>query len=219
MKHPKSKAFRTILFLAIAAFGFIVDIWTKHWIFAELGRPGQKPVRWIIDGVFGFQTSLNQGALFGMGQGKTTLFVVLSIVALVGVAWWVWADLTRSAFLSTTLGLIAAGILGNLWDRVGMHRMAWTQFDVDVWGCKPENLGEPIYAVRDWILVMIGKYPWPNFNIADSCLVCGAILVGIYALFAPTPNPEEVAKELEKASENSEPEAANKPELEKSETR
>ena len=37
--------------------------------------------------------------------------------------------------------------------------------------------GDPVYAVRDWIHVMIGTWPWPTFNIADSLLVCGAILL------------------------------------------
>jgi len=36
--------------------------------------------------------------------------------------------------------------------------------------------------VRDWILVMIGPYPWPNFNLADAMLVCGAALLAWHAL-------------------------------------
>ena len=75
--------------------------------------------------------------------------------------------------------------------------MTWTQFDADVWSCSKEAVGQPIHAVRDWILVMIGDYPWPNFNIADSCLVCGAILIGIYAVFAPNPNPKQIAEQIE----------------------
>jgi signal peptidase II len=38
-------------------------------------------------------------------------------------------------------------------------------------------VGDPVHAVRDWILVMIGSFHWPNFNLADSMLVCGAILL------------------------------------------
>jgi lipoprotein signal peptidase len=52
---------------------------------------------------------------------------------------------------------------------------------------------------------MIGDYPWPNFNIADSCLVCGAILIGLYALFTPTPKPTVAANEtaaIEDKAEN-----------------
>mgnify|MGYP003751202775 CR=1 FL=1 len=205
MKKKRSRKFRMFVFLIVAAVGLIADLGTKHWIFAKLGRPGEQPVWWIIDNVFGFQTSLNQGALFGIGQGQIPLFVALSFVALFGVALWVWTDLGKSLYLATTLGLIAGGILGNLWDRVGLHQMTWSQFDADVWSCSQEMVGQPIYAVRDWILVMLGDYPWPNFNIADSCLVCGAILIGIYALFMPTPKPEDIAKEIEeKAAERAE---------------
>ena len=183
------------LFLLVAAIGCALDLWTKHRIFDSLGRPGERPPRWIIDGVFGFQTSLNQGALFGIGQGQITLFVTLSLIALAGVVWWIWSDSNKSVFLSTTLGLIAAGIVGNLWDRVGLHQMIWTQFDYEVYSCDLESVSRPVYAVRDWILVMLGDYPWPNFNIADSCLVCGAILIGAYALFAPNPQPVQLAKQ------------------------
>lgn len=201
MKPTQSRLNRTILFFVVAAIGLALDLGTKHWIFAELGKPGERPVRWIVDDVFGFQTSLNQGALFGIGQGQIPLFVSLSILALAGIVWWVWTDVVKSRYLAITLGLIAAGIIGNLWDRIGLHQMKWTEFDCEVWNCDPECIGQPIYAVRDWILVMIGSYPWPNFNIADSCLVCGAILVGAYALFAPNP---DLAKFAQEAAENDE---------------
>ncbi len=196
MKSNDSRVFRTILFLTVAVIGLAADLGTKHWIFADLGKPGEKPVRWLIDGVFGFQTSLNQGALFGLGQGQIPLFVTLSLIALCGIIWWVWSDVTKSRYLAFTLGLVSAGIVGNLWDRVGMHHMTWTEFDCEVWSCDPSCVGQPIYAVRDWILVMLGSYPWPNFNIADACLVCGAILIGAYALFAPNPDPVKIAKDL-----------------------
>lgn len=195
MNTQPSRFFRLSLFFVIAAFFCALDLGTKHWIFERLGRPGESDVWWLIPDVFGFQTSLNQGALFGIGQGQIPLFATLSCVALVGIIGWVWADSTRSVFLASTLGLITAGILGNLWDRLGLHRMRWSDFDAEVWGCPPETVGEPIYAVRDWILVMLGDYPWPNFNIADSCLVCGAILIGLYALVVPSPKPEIKAPE------------------------
>ncbi len=189
MNTQPSRFFRLSLFFVIAALFCALDLGTKHWIFERLGRPGESDVWWLIPDVFGLQTSLNQGALFGIGQGQIPLFATLSCVALVGIVGWVWADSTRSVFLASTLGLITAGILGNLWDRLGLHRMRWSDFDAEVWGCPPETVGEPIYAVRDWILVMLGDYPWPNFNIADSCLVCGAILISVYALVVPSPKP------------------------------
>ena len=107
MNIPKSRTSRLSLFLIVAAIGLTLDLATKHWIFAKLGMPGANRVWWIIKDVFGFQTSINQGALFGLGQGQIPLFVTLSFVALVGVCWWVWSDVSRSRYLAFTLGLIA----------------------------------------------------------------------------------------------------------------
>ena len=204
MNKLSSRSSRLLLFFAIAALFCALDLGTKRWIFKSLGRPGESEVLWLIPDVFGFQTSLNQGALFGIGQGQIPLFATLSCVALVGIVGWVWADSTRSVFLASTLGLITSGILGNLWDRLGLHGMRWSNFEAEIWGCPPEMVGEPIYAVRDWILVMLGDYPWPNFNIADSCLVCGAILIGLYALFTPTPKPAVAANEASSTEDNAE---------------
>ena len=209
MNKLSSRSSRLLLFSVIAAFFCALDLGTKHWIFERLGRPGESDVWWLIPDVFGLQTSLNQGALFGIGQGQIPLFVTLSCVAFVGIVGWVWADSTRSVFLASTLGLITAGILGNLWDRVGLHRMRWSDFDADVWGCPSEMVGEPIYAVRDWILVMLGDYPWPNFNIADSCLVCGAILISVYALVVPSPKPKTAANETPSTEDESKDKAEN----------
>ena len=214
MKPNASRRARILFFLCLAALCFAADLATKHWIFAELGEPGARPIWWQIENVFGFQTSLNQGALFGIGQGQIVLFVSLSAVALVGILAWVFFDASRSWFLTTALALTTGGVLGNLWDRVGLHGMRWTQFDADAWSCPQTLVGEPIYAVRDWILVMIGDYAWPNFNIADSCLVVGAILIGVYACFAPSSSAlrleEPVAAEVAEAST----EASSEPESE-----
>ena len=158
MNSRKSQLVRLILFLAIAAVGFGSDLATKHWIFNKLGLPGRQDVWWIVPDVFGFQTSLNQGALFGLGQGQITLFVTLSIIALLGVALWVWTDPGKNLALASTLGLITAGILGNLWDRVGLHHMTWTQFDVDVWSCSQDMVGKPVaFPVEEDHIAGLGR--------------------------------------------------------------
>jgi signal peptidase II len=157
------------LFVAFALTGLAVDLLSKHWVFQTLGMPGtyqadSDSVYWILPNVFGFQTSLNPGALFGMGAGQTAILVILSLVFLVGILGYVVLWAWRSLFLSIILGMITAGICGNLYDRLAWHGLT----DVE---------GQPIYAVRDWILCMIGTFPWPNFNIADSLLVCSVILL------------------------------------------
>lgn len=172
---------RLFCFLCIVCAGVVADLWTKAWIFNRLGEPGASDTWWLIQDVFGFQTSLNQGALFGIGQGKILLFVIFSFAAIVGICFWLVFDKRKSMYIALTSGMITAGILGNLWDRLGLHQLEWTRLGVITGQCTPEMVGTPVHAVRDWILVMIGSYHWPNFNIADSLLVCGAILIFLYA--------------------------------------
>lgn len=162
--------YRAVLFFSIVAVGCVADLVSKHLVFAQLGRPlGQRLE--IIPDVFYLETSLNQGALFGIGQGMTFLFALLSILAALAILYWLfWAGAAESRLLTVTLALITAGILGNLYDRLGLPGLTWEE----VTGGR---LIGPVYAVRDFLLVYIGKWPWPTFNIADSLLVCGAILL------------------------------------------
>ena len=163
---------RYVVFFTIAILGCLADLATKSWIFARLGSPPQGKTWWIIDGVFAFQTGLNEGALFGMGQGFVWFFAVMSVVAAVGIVVWLFgAGAARDLLLTTALGMVTAGILGNLYDRLGAPGLEWQ------YASPLHEIGDPVYAVRDWILVMIGSWPWPTFNIADSMLVCGAILL------------------------------------------
>ena len=178
--------FAIIVFPLIALVGLVSDLKTKDWAFDALGMPGRYLAQtqpelegkyWLWPDVFGFQTSLNPGALFGIGAGRSDLFAALSFVALAGILGWMVHSAWKSRLLSITLAMISAGILGNLYDRLGLHGL-----------CEDE----PIYAVRDWILVMIGSYHWPNFNIADCLLVCGTILIILYTFFEKDePNTEK----------------------------
>ncbi len=141
------------VFFLIAGGGLATDLATKRWMFVWLGLPGgrEEPF-WIWPRVFGFQTSLNEGALFGMGQGMVWLFSLLSIAAAVGICWWLFvAGAARQWVLTVALSGIMAGILGNLYDRVGLPGLKWNSTN-DL-----HKIGDPVFAVRDWILVMIGK--------------------------------------------------------------
>jgi signal peptidase II len=163
---------RYLWFVAIVAAGVAADLATKQWIFAWLGDPWQRNQPWwLVQDVFGFQTSLNQGALFGLGQGRSGLFAGLSLVASGAILYWVFSGrAVRSLLLTVALALITAGIFGNLYDRLGLHGI-----------CSP--WGVSIHAVRDWILVRIYHWNWPNFNIADSLLDIGAGLLIWQAYF------------------------------------
>lgn len=170
-------ASRYILFFCIAAAGLIVDLVTKHLAFKHFFDPtsfGQQP-RWWIDDIFGLQTSTNPGALFGMGSGYSWVFAILSVVAVTVIVGWLFVFKgAADRWLTFTLALITGGILGNLYDRVGL-------------GALPSYPPEIHTNVRDWILFRLEGVPffdpWPNFNFADCWLVCGAALLFFHALF------------------------------------
>jgi signal peptidase II len=168
---------RYLLFGAIAILGCAVDLATKSWAFSHLGMPNEKPSLWLVDEIFGFTTSLNEGALFGIGQGRGTLFCLLSLTAAVGIVYWLFiAGAAADLWLTVALGCVSAGILGNLYDRLGLPGLAWGP----ALGHAP---GERVYAVRDWLHFKIEPViDWPIFNIADSLLVCGAALLIVHSV-------------------------------------
>ena len=172
---------RYIVFFTLAVGICAADLATKSLAFARLGMPGpDRKIWWLWKGVFGFQTSLNEGGLFGVGQGFTFAFAAISIVAAVGIVVWLFpVGAARDWLLTIALGLVTAGILGNLYDRLGLPGLKWP---VGYLGHIP---GDPVYAVRDFILMIeIGRWHWPNYNLADCSLVCGAALLVWHALFA-----------------------------------
>ena len=170
-------------FALLAALGCGVDLVTKHWIFAwpAVNPPGR--IHWIWEPHVGLQLSLNEGALFGMGAGYVALFVALSVIAMLAIPYWLFAlGAATDTICLTAMGLVMGGILGNLYDRLGLHGLKWAN--------PPEREGETVYAVRDFVLLQWNdSWRWPNFNVADSLLVCGAALLCLYALVAPSDAP------------------------------
>ena len=189
MKIPLS---RYALFLLTVAFFLALDLGSKYLVFQRCGLPGEQPTYWLIPNVLGFQTCLNEGALFGMGQGFSLVFAGFSVVAFVITwAWLFWGKAAESKLWTFTLGMMNGGVLGNLYDRLGLHGLTWNWDFIQFLNLKPvHQAGDPVYAVRDWILVMIGSYHWPNFNIADSCLVVGVCILALEIFLRPQTKKE-----------------------------
>ncbi|MBA3483511.1 MAG: signal peptidase II [Pirellulales bacterium] len=174
---------RHFVFWTLAALGLAADLGSKYWMFSrpDLLAGG---TRWVWTNHAGFQLSLNEGALFGMGQGNVWLFAVCSLAAAIAIPTWLFIyGGARDAALTVVLGCILGGVLGNLYDRVGLPGLVWSDFRADREG--------PVYAVRDFIL-LARRWPpqnrwdvWPNFNVADSLLVCGAIALVLLSLRKP----------------------------------
>jgi signal peptidase II len=177
---------RYLVFFAVVAGVCAADLTTKSWMFTHLDRDGG--IWWLWKDVFGFQTSLNEGALFGMGQGFWPVFSALSVVAGIGILLWLFAfGAAHDWLLTVALAFVTGGILGNLYDRLGLPGLVWLNTDR---GHVPD---QTVHAVRDFILMMIGRWHWPNYNLADSSLVCGAALLVCHVLFCERSGPEQEA--------------------------
>ncbi|WP_404310612.1 signal peptidase II [Neorhodopirellula lusitana] len=169
-------ASRYILFAFLAIVGGVADLWTKQAVFQWRGLPGQREVYWVIDGYFGIETAVNIGAVFGIGAGKGILFAGISVFALIAILLWLfWFRGAVSKWLTFAMGCITGGIIGNFYDRIGMW---WQPGYPEQWQS----------GVRDWILWQASdQWRWPNFNIADSLLVTGAIMLVVQSIFFPPP--------------------------------
>jgi len=180
LRQDSVPASRYVVFAALAATGAAADLWTKDAIFRWRGLPGQSDVWWLVDGYAGIETAVNIGAVFGLGAGQGGVFAALSVVAAIAIfVWLFWFGAARLWWLTVAMGCVLGGIIGNLYDRLGMW---WTP-------------GLPVEwrsGVRDWILWQVSNdYKWPNFNIADSLLVCGAGML-LWRSFFPDDAPEKI---------------------------
>ncbi len=170
---------RYALFFCLAFGGCAIDLVTKSWCFSSPRlRAGE--ILWQWQGHAGIQLSRNPGALFGIGKGMFGLFAALSIIAAIAIPVWLfWFRAARDRWLTLALGCVMAGVLGNLYDRLGWSGETWLE---------PHLLtSDAVHYVRDWILWQASdRWRWPNFNIADSLLVTGVGILLLHAGLQPT---------------------------------
>jgi signal peptidase II len=167
------------VFIFIATLGCATDLLTKQWVFAWRGSPhghARPSIWWLWEPFVGIETAVNTGALFGAGAGWGKLFALLSIAAAIAIPVWLfYFRAATSSWLTVALSCVMAGILGNLYDRLGF----WVE---------PGMPADWSSGVRDWILFRWRheRWTWPNFNIADSMLVTGALML-LWQAFRETP--------------------------------
>src|SRR5260221_7581019 len=86
---PISKA-AILTYFALAIVAGTTDLLSKEAVFRTFGYPGEQPSWWLIQDRLGIQTSLNPGAVFGLGGGKRLIFASLSVAALLGILTWLF---------------------------------------------------------------------------------------------------------------------------------
>ena len=174
--------FTTLVTVTTAA-----DLITKAIAFKNLGMPGTSPGWPVIPNMLWYRTSLNEGALFGLGQGMGWFFITVSVAALIGIVFTVsWLRIQNDTVLIVALASITGGILGNLYDRLGIPGLHWH--------APLGRQGESVYAVRDWIHFRLeGIIDWPIFNLAASFLVLGAGLLLFLSFFPPAHTSDSIS--------------------------
>jgi signal peptidase II len=112
----------------------------------------------VIDGFFNITYVRNPGAAFGFLAGaspgfRSIFFLSVTAAVIILILYHIGRSKTEDMFETFALSLILSGALGNLIDRV--------------------RFGEVI----DFIDVYIGSHHWPAFNVADSAISTGAVIL------------------------------------------
>lgn len=120
----------------------------------------------VIPGFFSITHVQNRGAAFslfsdGNSSWKLGMLITFSLVAMVAISYFLWKSAHRLTITSLALALVLGGAFGNLWDRIVHGR------------------------VTDFLHFYVGEYSWPDFNVADTAIVIGAVLIIAEIIFTP----------------------------------
>ncbi|MGG3845714.1 signal peptidase II [Aeribacillus composti] len=147
---------RSVLKYLIALFVIALDQWTK-WLIVKNMEIGESIE--IINGFLYITSHRNKGAAWGILQNQMLFFYVITIIVVLAIIYYMQKYAKQNAMLGVALSLMLGGAIGNFIDRLFRKE------------------------VVDFIHTYIFGYNFPIFNIADSSLTIGVILLFIYFLF------------------------------------
>ncbi len=172
---------RWILFWSIALGGAAFDLTTKALIFAQVGPRAHDPVV-LVHELLEIRTRYNRGALWGFGDGlaySSQIFAALSIVAALAICYWLFVRGAAADWrLTTALGLIMAGALGNCYDRLALgHVRDFAHFHVDAIGfdCAIFNFADNMLVAGAIVLMLLALRPDPSDPTTDPGAGCAAV--------------------------------------------
>ncbi|MFE9018243.1 signal peptidase II [Streptomyces sp. NPDC007808] len=148
-ERPRGRRRVAVLF-GVAAFAYLLDLVSKIIVVEKLEH--QPPIE-IIGDWLKFEAIRNAGAAFGFGEAFTVIFTVIAAAVIVVIA-----RLARKLYSlpwAIALGLLLGGALGNLTDRIFRSPGVFEGAVVD----------------------FIAPKHFAVFNLADSAIVCGGILI------------------------------------------
>ncbi|TQF05806.1 signal peptidase II [Kitasatospora acidiphila] len=152
---------RLTLLFSVALLAYLLDLGSKLLVVAKL--EGHSPIQ-VIGDVVTLQVIRNAGAAFGMGQTMTVVFTVIAAAVIVVI--WRISRRLYSLPWAIALGLLLGGALGNLTDRIFRSPATF----------------------RGHVVDFISVQHFAVFNLADSAIVCGGILVVLLSFRGSNPD-------------------------------
>lgn len=143
-----------LTFWPLMVTGLALDLASKSAVFSWLEQKPGNSVS-IIDGFLQLVRTVNPGAAFGIATGQSDLLIAVSVIALVVIFAVFLLSGSQQKLVHVALGLFAAGVCGNLYDRISNDGLVRDFIDVVYWP---------------------GRH-WPAFNIADTLLCIGVGLL------------------------------------------
>ncbi len=142
-----------LIWLWITIIIVAADQWTKFLAETHLVYLEQVPIM----PSFNLMLAYNKGAAFSFlseaGGWQRWFFTALKLIVSAAIIYWLYTLKANQRWLAIALSLILAGAIGNVWDRI--------------------QLGH----VVDFIQLYYQSWYWPAFNIADSAIIAGAIML------------------------------------------
>ncbi len=142
--------------IIIVILGLIIDRTTKWWAISTL--KGTEGIT-IIKNFFTFDYLENRGAAFGMLQNKLWLFIVITIIVILGMIFYLFKYRPKYKLVYVSIAMIISGAIGNLIDRIGYT-----------------------YVVDFIMLHYKDIYYFPTFNVADMLVCIGTFFLLICIL-------------------------------------
>lgn len=137
----------------IALAALAVDLYTKALAVSRLAGNSFP----VIDNILNFTYVENTGAAFGMLKNGNVFLIISTVIILAAVIVYLTIKKPKAKAVKIASALIIGGALGNLYDRI------FRGFVVD--------------------FIDIRFINYPIFNIADCCVVCGAIIFAVWVIF------------------------------------
>jgi signal peptidase II len=148
-----------VIGLLVALLSLLLDQGSKWVMLSVVDIANRSAIE--VTGFFDLVMVWNYGISFGLFSDGKSPFIFIGVSAVIMAILLNWLIKTPSLFIASALGLILGGAAGNVIDRLRFG------------------------AVADFFDFHLGIYHWPAFNIADSCIFIGVVLLFADSMFKP----------------------------------